>query len=128
MFWRHLHSAPQPFGEDVWDQGRRIVNQRGITHPSEETIKDAVDKILDKASPEPRPRRKPGRERRLTARNKAAREAQRPRPRLEQEAPGPPAAGAPPTPDPIRPDGDPALAKVIPLRVYDPQERADEWW
>ncbi|WP_345046065.1 Mu transposase C-terminal domain-containing protein [Arthrobacter methylotrophus] len=128
-YWRHLSASPQPFGDDIWDYGRQIVGQRGITNPSEETIKAAVDSILDKASPPAKPRARNRKDQRAAARNTAAVVAQRPRPHTVQ-----PALEKPPTPDPVtgpateREADTPQLAKVIPLKIYNPQEKADEWW
>jgi putative transposase len=130
-YWRHLSGSPQPFGDDIWNYGREIVGQRGVTSPSEEEIRIAVDKLLDKASP-PAPQRKRNRkDQRAAARNTAAVAAQRPRPHIDQ----PRQEQAPtPRPEAVTESSEeqeveaPKLAKIIPLKIYNPQERADEWW
>ncbi|WP_426989216.1 Mu transposase C-terminal domain-containing protein [Pseudarthrobacter sp. Y6] len=129
-YWRHLSASPQPFGDDIWNYGRQIVAGRGITSPSEETIKAAVAAILDKASPPAPPRKRNRKDQRATARNTAAVSAQRPRPHRDQP---PPQHEPAPQPDaaaePAEHETDaPRLAKIIPLKIYNPQEKADEWW
>lgn len=130
-YWRQLHTSPQPFGDDIWDYGRQIVAQRGITSPSEDEIETAVDSILDKASPPAKPRKRNRKDQRAAARNTAAVSAQRPRPHIDE----PPQEREPaPRPDAVADPSEkqeveaPKLAKIIPLKIYDPQERADEWW
>jgi putative transposase len=51
--WRQLDAPLQPFGEAVWQYARHVVAQRRITGPREDTIKAAVDDLLDRASPPP---------------------------------------------------------------------------
>lgn len=126
-YWRQLSASPVPFGDDIWDYGRQIVAGRGTTSPSEENIKAAVDAILDKASAAAKPRMRNRKDQRATARNTAAVSAQRPRPHIDspppQEEPAPqPDAAAEQEVDV------PKLAKIIPLKIYDPQKEADEWW
>jgi hypothetical protein len=122
-YWRHLSASPQPFGDDIWEYGRQIVAQRGITSPSEDEIKTAVDSILDKASPPARPRTRNRKDQRAAARNAASVTAQRPRPPLP-EAP----VQHPAEPTEGQDDDTADWAKVIPLKIYNPQEKADEWW
>jgi putative transposase len=86
-YWRHLSASPQPFRDDIWEYGRQIVAGRGITSPSEDEIKTAVDNILDKASPPVSPRKRQRKDQRAAARNTAAVKAQRPRPHLDQQQP-----------------------------------------
>lgn len=127
-YWRQLNATRQPFGEDIWERGRQIAAGRGTASPSEQEITQAVDQLLDKASPSPGKRR-PGqaKTRRIVARNAAATAARRSRP----------TDSAGPDPEPndhvLKAETEPRetaghLAKVIPLKVYNPQERADEWW
>lgn len=130
-YWRQLSSGAQPFGDDVWNYARQIVAERGVTTPSEESIKAAVDAILDKASPPAKPATRQRRNRRAAARNKASTSSQRTRPSLGQplKEAKPPAALSPtiePVPD-LEQDSRP-VAKIIPLRIYDPQKEADKWW
>lgn len=130
-YWRHLSASPQPFGDDIWEYGRQIVAGRGITSPSEDEIKTAVDNILDKASPPVSPRKRQRKDQRAAARNTAAVTAQRPRPHLDQQqpeqapAPKPDAAGEPSA---EQEEDAPKLAKIIPLKIYDPHKEAETWW
>ena len=130
-YWRHLSASPQPFGDDIWEYGRQIVAGRGITGPSEDEIKTAVDNILDKASPSVSPRKRRRKDQRAAARNTAAVTAQRPRPHLDQQqpeqapAPKPDAAGEPSA---EQEEDAPKLAKIIPLKIYDPHKEAETWW
>ena len=85
-----------------------------------------MDKLLDKASPSAKPGRTPH-DRRVVARNTAATNAKIQRPQL----PKPAAAAADTANDDDSDEDDTAtdnLAVVIPLPIYNTQERADEWW
>ncbi|WP_082506821.1 Mu transposase C-terminal domain-containing protein [Arthrobacter sp. Leaf337] len=124
-YWRHLSASPQPFGDDIWNYGRQIVAGRGITSPSEDEIKTAVDNILDKASPPAKPRKRNRKDQRAAARNAAAISAQRPRPYLDQQSPQPDPVGEPPEEQEMDAT---KLAKIIPLKVYDPHKEAETWW
>ena len=127
-YWRQLNSSPQPFGDDVWERGRKIVAGRGTISPSEESIKEAVDQLLDKASPPAQKARRNRKDQRVTARNTATMSAQQNRPQLQDVSP-PSTVERAHAAAPARPDADSApLAEVIPLKIYNPQERGDEWW
>lgn len=123
-YWRQLASGATPFGDDIWTYGRQIVAERGITTPLEETIKAAVDAILDKASPPAKPAARRRKNQRAVARNAAATTSQRPRPRIDQQQQEPKATS--PISDPQQDDV--PLAKIVPLKVYDPQKEAETWW
>lgn len=130
-YWRQLSAGAQPFGDDIWNYGRQVVAERGVTTPSEESIKAAVDAILDKASPPAKPAARQRKNQRAVARNKAAISSQRPRPHVGQ----PPEEAKPPvTIEPAieaasdQEKDSPPPAKIIPLKIYDPQKEADKWW
>ncbi|WP_207767602.1 Mu transposase C-terminal domain-containing protein [Arthrobacter glacialis] len=126
-YWRQLQTSPQPFGDDIWNYGRQIVAERGVTTPSEESIKAAGDAILDKASPPAKPAARQRKNQRAVARNKAAISSQRPRPHVGQP---PEDAKLPVTIEPVsdQEKDSPRIAKIIPLKVYGPQKEADKWW
>lgn len=126
-YWRQLQTSPQPFGDDIWNYGRQIVAERGVTTPSEESIKAAVDAILDKASPPAKPAARQRKNQRAVARNNAAISSQRPRPHVSQP---PEDAKLPVTIEAVPEQEKDAsrMAKIIPLKVYDPQKEADKWW
>jgi putative transposase len=121
-YWRQLRSAPQPFGEAAWQYARRVVAERGVNRPSEQEITEAVDDLLDRASPPP-PGRKPGKSakaRRVAARTTAMASTDRPRPGPQ---PGPTSKVA------LEPEADEEeLAEVIPLPVVDTEKEAQSWW
>ncbi|AIY00234.1 hypothetical protein ART_0635 [Arthrobacter sp. PAMC 25486] len=130
-YWRQLSSGAQPFGDDIWNYARQVVAERGITTPSESEVKTAVEAILDKASPPAKPAARQRKNQRAAARNKAAINSQRTRPGLGkplQEA-KPPATLVPTIePAPDQEQDSPPVAKIIPLKIYDPQKEADKWW
>lgn len=65
LFWKHLRSAPIPFGELAWDHTRQALTLDGST-PTELEIAGAVNDLLRRAHHGPAPD-EPGR--RLTARD-----------------------------------------------------------
>ena len=120
VFWKHLGRAPLPFGELAWDHARRSLGKDA----TEEQIADAVAALLRRANAGPGEQEKPKmskRDRRVAARTKAA------GPAAGREQPGPqvPAEPAPPAADE---DGDEPLAKVIPMKIFDPFAEADKRW
>jgi hypothetical protein len=120
VFWKHLDRAPLPFGELAWDHARRSLGRDA----SEEQIADAVAALLRRANAGPGQQEKPKmskRDRRVAARTRAAAPAGdhgRPGPHAREE-PGPQAADE---------GGDEPLAKVIPMKIFDPFAEADKRW
>jgi putative transposase len=119
VFWKHLDRAPVPFGELAWDHARRSLGRDA----TEEQIADTVAALLRRANAGPEEQEKPKmskRDRRVTARTKAAGPAGD-----QQGRPGPhvPAEAAPPAAD-----ADEPLAKVIPMKIFDPFAEADKRW
>jgi transposase InsO family protein len=121
VFWKHLDRAPLPFGELAWDHARRSLGREA----TEEQIAGAVAALLRRANAGPgegKPKMSK-RDRRVAARTKAAALAG------DQDRPGPPvpAETAPPAPDEGE-SGDEPLAKVIPMKIFDPFTEADKRW
>jgi transposase InsO family protein len=121
VFWKHLDRAPLPFGELAWDHARRSLGREA----TEEQIADAVAALLRRANAGPgegKPEMSK-RDRRVAARTKAAVLAG------DQDRPGlsVPAETAPPAPDEGE-SGDEPLAKVIPMKIFDPFTEADKRW
>ncbi|WP_260502416.1 Mu transposase C-terminal domain-containing protein [Rhodococcus aetherivorans] len=122
-YWRQLHAMPQPFGDAAWEHARKIVADRGESTPSEDTIKAAVDDLLDRAGPTPSPhprrkrRTKTAKDRRVAARTRAATAAPTPIP----ETP-PPAAAM------FAPEDDEDVADIVPLPVFDADKESRTWW
>jgi hypothetical protein len=127
-YWRHLNSAPQPFGEVIWERGRQIVADRGVTSPSQETIAAAVDELLDRAAPTPKKPRKSARDKRALARQAATATADWPRPPAQPASEDDPETPADVCDDPGDQDDVEELAKIIPLKIYDAREEAEKWW
>jgi transposase InsO family protein len=119
VFWKHLDRAPLPFGELAWDHARRSLGRDA----AEEQIADAVSALLRRANAGPEQQGKPKmskRDRRVAARTKAAAPAGS---RQDEPEPCAPAETAPPAAG-----GDEPLAKVIPMKIFDPFAEADKRW
>lgn len=122
-FWRQLHCTPQPFGDAAWQYARRIVAERDSNGPTEDTIKAAVDDLLDRAAPLPGTRarkKKPAQARRVAARTRAANQT---RPTTVDAPPEVSTAAAC-----LAPESDDPVADVIPLPVFDAEKEARRWW
>jgi hypothetical protein len=107
---------------DPWQYARRIVAERDTNGPAEDTIKAAVDDLLDRAALPPGTKRpkKTAKARRVAARTHAA---NAPRPATVSttaEIPSPAAY--------LAPESDEPIADVIPLPVFDPDKEAESWW
>ena len=120
MFWKHLDRAPLPFGELAWDHARRSLGREA----TEEQIANAVAALLRRANAGPEEQEKPKmskQDRRVAARTKAAGPAgdqARPEPHGTEE----------PEPRAADESGDAPLAKVIPMKIFDPFDEADKRW
>ena len=119
VFWKHLDRAPLPFGELAWDHARRSLGREA----SEEQIADAVRRCCAARTPAPRSRR---------SRRWASGTAGWPRGRTagpagdQQGQPGPHVPAGRPAP-PAAAEDEP-LAKVIPMKIFDPFAEADKRW
>jgi putative transposase len=126
LLWRHLSSAPMPFGELAWDHELARMRAQG-DNPTEAEIAGAVSALLGRAH------RGPGdggsavgkpskRDRRVAARTRAAGSA------LPDQVPASPAcpnelAGTEP-----HDDGGVAVGDVVPLEIFDARKEAERWW
>jgi putative transposase len=121
-YWRQLHNSPQPFGDAAWQYARRVVAERGTETPNEETIKSAVDDLLDRAAPPApaKPRKKTAKARRVAARTTATTTAAT-RPDVPSPHTAAPASYAQTEPEE-------SVADVIPLPVFNPDKEAQSWW
>lgn len=130
VFWKHLSSAPAPFGELAWDHARRELAAEG-KGTAEPEIAEAVQSLLRRAHEGPGKsspnNRKPARDRKVAARTKATAQPAWPHPE--------PAAA----PKETRPSSktaaeqrqqadDTEVADVVPLAVFDAREEAKKWW
>jgi hypothetical protein len=128
--WKHLSSAPAPFGELAWDHARHHLAAQG-RQATETEIAEAAAALLQRAdrgpTPQVEPAKKPAdpskREQRVVARTEATAAPAWPRPD--------PPATQPDHHDAATADGDTEagpLAEVVPLRVFDAREEASRWW
>lgn len=120
VFWKHLDRAPLPFGELAWDHARRSLGREA----TEEQIADAVADLLRRANagPEKEKPKTSKRDRRVAARTKAA------PPAGSRPDPAEPVQGTPEPPAPDENEKDEPLAKVIPMKIFDPFAEADKRW
>jgi hypothetical protein len=126
VMWKHLTSAPAPFGELAWDHARRDLAARG-RQADEAEIAQAAAALLQRAGRGPAQDAGPGagqpsrREQRVAARAKATQAPTWPRP-------DPPAGQEVPDAGPAADTAAGSLADVVPLRVFDAREEASRWW
>ena len=123
VLWKHLSTAPVPFGELAWDHARRQLAGDG-RNLAEQEIAQAVESLLQRAHQGPgkpgSPGRKPAaKDRRVAARTRATAQPSWPRPAGDGELR--PAAA-------VSEQEQDELATVIPLPVFDAREEAKKWW
>ena len=135
--WKHLRTAPVPFGEQAWNHARHLLAARGSDPATEAEIAAAAADLLDRAGhgpgaggpASPQQHQAAGRTRsprsqRVRGRTAATAAPAWPRPedgdqdsaghadgRAEQET----ETGTPP-------------AQVIPLPLFDARKEAEKWW
>jgi transposase InsO family protein len=120
VFWKHLDRAPLPFGELAWGHARASLGRDA----AEEQIADAVAALLRRANAGPGQQEKPKmskRDRRVAARTRAvapAGDQDQPEPHVRED----------PEPRAADEGGDEPLAKVIPMKIFDPFAEADKRW
>ena len=144
--WKHLRTAPVPFGERAWNHARQLLAARGSDPATEAEIAAAAADLLDRADQGPGPgpggpaparqhqaadRRRSPRSRRVRGRTRATAAPQWPHP-----APGPDGSGQDED-SPGRPAEQAAEraaeietmpARVIPLPLFDARKEAEKWW
>ena len=127
VFWKHLSTAPVPFGELAWDHARRQLAADG-KNPAGQEIAQAVESLPRRAHQGPgKPGGKPAaKDRRVAARTRATARPAWPRP----EPPAAPAGSGEPEGTAGKAAGQPEdkLADVVPLGVFDAREEARRWW
>jgi putative transposase len=124
--WRHLRSAPAPFGELAWQHAREILARRGQDQATEAEIAQAASDLLDRARRGPENGDEPmtRRDRRVVGRTRATTSPAEPRPALDPENDGPePSHQLGDRPEDARQPS----AKVIPLPVFDARKEAELW-
>lgn len=117
-----LHGSPQPFGHAAWQYARRVVAERGTETASEDTIKAAVDDLLNRAAPPApaKPRKKTAKARRVAALTAATTTTAT----SPDDRPSPDTAQA----SYFKAEPEESVADVIPLPVFDREKEARSWW
>ncbi len=123
--WKHLRSAPAPFGELAWQHAREILTRRGQDRATEAEIAQAASDLLDKAASgpdgDPSVTRK---DRRIAGRTRATSTPSGPRPEMPPEDEGS---------EPCESRADDSYeaggrkAEVVPLPVFDARKEAEQW-
>ena len=144
--WKHLRTAPIPFGEQAWNHARQLLAARGSDPVTEAEIAAAAQALLDRAGqgPEPGPGgQAPAKQDRAAARANSARSrrvrgraAATAAPQWPRPAPEPAGgdqdddmhAGSDQAGQPDDPETGAAPAKVIPLPIFDARKEAEKWW
>ena len=120
VFWKHLDRAPLPFGELAWDHARRSLGREA----TEEQIADAVAALLRRANAGPE---KPGETEDEQAGPPGGRPDEGGRPARDSRASPSRASRQSRHRRHSRPRTTP-LAKVIPMKIFDPFAEADKRW
>jgi hypothetical protein len=141
--WKHLRTAPVPFGEQAWNHARQLLAARGSDPATEAEIAAAAADLLDRAGQGPGPgpggpaspqqdqaagRTRSPRSRRVRGRTAATAAPQWPRP-----APGPAdgdedSAGHADGRAEQAAEAEATSAQVIPLPLFDARKEAEKWW
>jgi putative transposase len=137
--WKHLRTAPAPFGEQAWNHARQLLAARGSDPATEAEIAAAAADLLDRAGKGPGPgeptspqqdqaaaRTRSPRSRRVRGRTAATAAPQWPRPADGDEDSAWPADGQAEQAGETESETPPA--QVIPLPFFDARKEAEKWW
>jgi putative transposase len=137
--WKHLHTAPAPFGEKAWAHARQLLAARGSDPATEAEIAAAAADLLDRAGQGPGPgepaspaqdqragRTRSARSRRVRGRTAATAAPQWPRPADGDEDSAGPADGQ--AGQAAETESETPPAQVIPLPLFDARKEAEKWW
>ena len=105
--WKHLRTAPMPFGEQAWNHARQLLAARGSDPATEAEIAAAAADLFDRAGQGPGPA-PVGQA--CPQQHQAAGQTRSPRSRRVR--------GRTETPP----------AQVIPLPLFDARKEAEKWW
>jgi putative transposase len=137
--WKHLHTAPVPFGEQAWNHARQLLAARGSDPATEAEIATAAADLLDRAGQGPDPgeqaspqqqeagRARSPRSRRVAGRTAATAAPAWPRP-ASDPAVGEDSAGQAGSRAEQAAETETAPAQVIPLPLFDARKEAEKWW
>ena len=141
--WKHLRTAPAPFGEQAWNHARQLLAARGSDPATEAEIAAAAADLLDRAGQGPGPGPGPGapaspqqdqpadrtrsaRSRRVRGRTAATAAPQWPRPADGDEDSAGQAGGQ--AGQAAETESETTPAQVIPLPLFDARKEAEKWW
>jgi putative transposase len=124
--WKHLRSAPAPFGELAWQHAREILARRGQDQATEAEIAQAASDLLDRAGrgPASGDPAMTKRDRRVAGRTRATSSPSGPRPVPD---PGDEDPESTEFPAESHEEAGLSAAKVIPLPVFDARKEAELW-
>ena len=137
--WKHLRTAPVPFGEQAWNHARELLAARGSDAATEAEIAAAAADLLDRAGQgpgepaSPRQDQAPGRarsprSRRVRGRTAATAVPAWPRPAGGDEDSAGQAGGVAEAETETETETETAAAQVIPLPLFDARKEAEKWW
>jgi transposase InsO family protein len=122
--WKHLRTAPIPFGETVWQHARAVLAQRGQDTATEAEIAQAAAALLDTAEQGPPDKPKATtKDKRVAGRTRATSDPTWPRPEPQPQAQPDPSTNESDQPE----EPGESTAKIIPLPVFDARKEAEKW-
>jgi transposase InsO family protein len=141
--WKHLHTAPVPFGEQAWSHARQLLAARGSDLATEAEIAAAAADLLDRAGQGPgaapcepaapqqdqaAARTRSPRSRRVAGRTAATATPAWPRPAGDEEDPAADGPAEKAAGQPAETESETPPAPVIPLPLFDARKEAEKWW
>ena len=137
--WKHLRTAPAPFGEQAWNHARQLLAARGSDPATEAEIAAAAADLLDRAGQGPGPgepaapqqdqaaaRTRSPRSRRVAGRTAATAAPAVAPPGRRRRGLRRPADGR--AEQPAETESETPPAQVIPLPLFDARKEAEKWW
>ena len=135
--WKHLRTAPVPFGEQAWNHARQLLAARGSDPATEAEIAAAAADLLDRAGQGPEraqaeqhqaaDRRGSPRSRRVRGRTTATAAPQWPRPAPSPAHSGQDEDSAGGSAEQAA-EAETAPTEVIALPLFDARKEAEKWW
>ena len=139
--WKHLRTAPVPFGEQAWNHARELLAARGSDPATEAEIAAAAADLLDRAGQGPRPgepaasqrdqaaaRTRSPRSRRVAGRAAATATPAWPRLGGNDEDPAADGRAEQALGQPAETESETPPGQVIPLPLFDARKEAEKWW
>jgi putative transposase len=140
--WKHLRTAPVPFGEQAWNHARQLLAARGGDPAAEAEIAAAAADLLGRAGRGPAPgpdepapqqdqaaaRTRSPRSRRVAGRTAATATPAWPRPAGDEGDPAADGRAGQAARQPAETESETTPAPVIPLPLFDARKEAEKWW